>query len=114
MQNKNYFDRLKQKRKEDIPLQIKGQIEDIIFQNEINGYTICTLQTEEDEMITAVGYLPFMHSGDTVKLVGKYVTHQEYGEQFKIDTFEKILPETLEGLEKYLASGNVKGNYIHF
>ena len=109
MQNKNYFDRLKQKRKEDIPLQIKGQIEDIIFQNEINGYTICTLQTEEDEVITAVGYLPFMHSGDTVKLVGKYVTHQEYGEQFKIDTFEKILPETLEGLEKYLASGIVKG-----
>lgn len=109
MQNKEYFDRLKQKRKEDVTLEIKGQIEDIIFQNEINGYTICTLQTEEDEVITAVGYLPFMHSGDTVKLVGKYVTHQEYGEQFKIDTFEKILPETLEGLEKYLASGIVKG-----
>ena len=68
LQNENYFDRLKQKRKEDIPLEIKGQIEDIIFQNEINGYTICTLQTNEDELITAVGYLPFMHSGDTVKL----------------------------------------------
>ena len=90
-------------------MEIKGQIEDIIFQNEINGYTICTLQTNEDELITAVGYLPFMHSGDTVKLIGKYVTHQEYGEQFKIDTFEKIMPETLEGLEKYLASGVIKG-----
>lgn len=109
MQNKEYFDRLKQKGKEDVTLEIKGQIEDIIFQNEINGYTICTLQTNEDELITAVGYLPFMHSGDTVKLIGKYVTHQEYGEQFKIDTFEKIMPETLEGLEKYLASGVIKG-----
>ena len=109
MKNKEYFDRLKQKGKEDVTLEIKGQIEDIIFQNEINGYTICTLQTNEDELITAVGYLPFMHSGDTVKLIGKYVTHQEYGEQFKIDTFEKIMPETLEGLEKYLASGVIKG-----
>ena len=37
------------------------------------------------------------------------VTHQEYGEQFKIDTFEKLMPETVAALEKYLSSGTIKG-----
>ena len=37
------------------------------------------------------------------------VTHQEYGEQFKIDTFEKQMPKTLEQIEKYLAGGLIKG-----
>ena len=44
-----------------------------------------------------------------MKLTGKMVVHQEYGEQFKIETFEKILPETTDALEKYLASGTIKG-----
>lgn len=44
-----------------------------------------------------------------MKLYGKMVVHQEYGEQFKIDTFEKIMPQTAESLGKYLASGTIKG-----
>lgn len=89
-------------------MEIKGQIGDIIYCNEINSYTIGSFETEE-EVITVVGYLPFVSSGDTLKLVGKFVNHQEYGRQFKIDTFEKLLPETLDALEKYLGSGNIKG-----
>ena len=60
-------------------------------------------------MFTVVGYLPFINVGDNLKLEGKFVTHQEYGRQFKIDTFEKIMPETLDALERYLANGSVKG-----
>ena len=89
-------------------MELKGQLEEFIYQNEMNGYSIGILDTEE-EKVTVVGYLPFINKGDTLKLFGKYVIHQEYGRQFKIDTFEKVLPETLEGLEKYLASGIVKG-----
>lgn len=89
-------------------MELKGVIEDFIYQNEINSYTIAELNTG-DELYTVVGYLPFVNEGDTLKLQGKFVTHQEYGEQFKIDTFEKLMPETLEGLEKYLASGAIKG-----
>ncbi len=89
-------------------MEIKGQVEEIIYQNELNSYTICNMKVD-GELITAVGYLPFIVIGDTVKLNGKYVVHQEYGEQFKIDTFEKIMPETLDGLEKYLGSGIIKG-----
>ena len=76
-------------------MELKGQIEEIIYQNEINSYCIAVLNTGEDTH-TVVGYLPFINEGDTLKLQGKFVMHQEYGEQFKIDTFEKMLPETLD------------------
>lgn len=89
-------------------MEIKGVLQEIIYQNEINSYTVATFETDEEE-ITIVGYLPFINAGDTLKLVGKYVTHQDYGEQFKIDTFEKMMPQTLASLESYLANGTIKG-----
>lgn len=90
-------------------MELKGQIEEFIFQNETNNYTIAILVKEDLEPITVVGYLPFISVGDTVKLNGKMVVHQEYGEQFKIDSFEKLMPENAEALERYLASGTIKG-----
>lgn len=89
-------------------MELKGEIVDVIYKNEINSYTIANLETET-EVFTVVGYLPFINVGDNLKLEGKFVTHQEYGRQFKIDTFEKIMPETLDALERYLANGSVKG-----
>ena len=89
-------------------MELKGEIKEIIFQNEINSYTIAVLETEIEEL-TIVGYLPFISLGDSLKLEGKYVMHPEYGRQFKIDTFEKIMPETLESLERYLCNGTIKG-----
>lgn len=89
-------------------MELEGIIEDIIYQNEVNSYTVATFQTKQEE-ITIVGYLPFINSGDSLKIVGKFVEHKEYGEQFKIDTFEKMMPQTLGALEKYLANGNIKG-----
>lgn len=89
-------------------MEIKGEITDIIYKNEINSYTIGVLRTEEEET-TVVGYLPFINVGDNLKINGVFVEHQEYGRQFKIDTFEKIMPETLDSLERYLANGMIKG-----
>ena len=89
-------------------MELKGEIKEIIFQNEINSYTIAVLETEFEE-ITVVGYLPFITLGDSLKLEGKYVEHPEYGRQFKIETFEKIMPETLDSLERYLGNGTIKG-----
>lgn len=88
--------------------EIEGILSEIIYQNEINSYLVGVFETEEEE-ITVVGYLPFVNKGDTLRLIGKYVEHKDYGEQFKIETFEKIMPQTLGALEKYLANGNVKG-----
>ncbi len=89
-------------------MELKGTIEDIIYKNEINGYMIATFDMES-AMTTIVGYLPFIQKGDSLKIIGKFVTHPDYGEQFKVETFEKIMPETLDALEKYLSNGIVKG-----
>jgi len=88
--------------------ELEGQIEEIIYQNEVNSYTVAEFQTNND-IITVVGYLPFINKGDTLKLFGKYIIHQYYGEQFKIDTFEKMIPQGVEAIQKYLAGGIVKG-----
>ena len=88
--------------------EIEGVLTEIIYQNEVNSYTVGIFETE-DEQITIVGYLPFISKGDTLKLLGKFVEHKDYGEQFKIETFEKLMPQTLGALENYLANGNIKG-----
>lgn len=89
-------------------MEIKGEVTDIIYQNDVNSYTIAVFGTDEEET-TIVGYLPFVKSGDTLKVEGKFVEHKDYGRQFKVETFEKLMPETLGALEKYLANGSVKG-----
>ena len=89
-------------------MEIVGQITEIIYQNESNCYTVAEF-TMDNEITTVVGYLPFINKGDSLKLFGKYVTHQDYGEQFKIETFEKIMPQTLDALVSYLGSGAIKG-----
>ena len=91
-------------------MELKGHIEEFIYQNESNSYSIAVFVLESGlEVVTVVGYLPFIAVGDTLKLTGKMVVHQEYGEQFKIESFEKLMPETVEALEKYLASGTIRG-----
>ena len=89
-------------------MEIKGEVTDIIYQNEVNSYTIAVFETDEEET-TIVGYLPFVKSGDTLTVEGKFVEHKDYGRQFKVETFEKLMPETLGALEKYLANGSIKG-----
>lgn len=89
-------------------MEIKGEVTDIIYQNEINSYTIAVFETDEEET-TIVGYLPFVKSGDTLKVEGRFVEHKDYGRQFKVETFEKLMPETLGALERYLSNGSIKG-----
>lgn len=89
-------------------MEITGEVKEIIYQNEINSYTVAEFETENEEIVI-VGYLPFINVGDTLKLTGKIVTHQDYGQQFKVDTFEKQMPKSLDALERYLANGTIKG-----
>ena len=89
-------------------MELTGEVKEIIYQNEINSYTVAEFETDNEE-ITIVGYLPFINVGDILKLIGKIVTHQDYGEQFKVDTFEKMMPQTLGSLERYLSNGTIKG-----
>ena len=85
-------------------LSIEGIIEDVIFRNETNGYTVARLNTS-DGMITIVGNTPFLNLEETVKLNGEMIYHANYGEQFSFNSMEIVVPSTLKGIEKYLASG---------
>ena len=89
-------------------MEIKGEVAEIIYKNEVNGYCIAVFETEE-ESTKIVGYLPFVNKNDTLEVTGKFVEHQEYGRQFKVETFKKVMPETLDSLERYLANGLIKG-----
>ena len=89
-------------------MELKGELTEIIYQNELNSYTVAELSTDKGDIVI-VGYLPFINVGDTLKITGKLVIHQDYGEQFKVETFEKMMPQSLSALEKYLGNGTIKG-----
>lgn len=87
---------------------LEGIVEEIIFSNEMNGYSVLELKTTEENIIV-VGYLPFIGVGDSVKVSGNWVMHADYGKQLKAEYYEKILPHTPEALIRYLSSGAIKG-----
>lgn len=84
---------------------IQAVIERFTYHNEETGYSVARLDNE----ITAVGNLPGIKVGQTVKLNGHWVFHPNYGQQFKIESFSASYPATVSGIAKYLGSGLVKG-----
>ena len=87
---------------------LAGTVEDIIFQNKDNGYAVFSIRTEEDEVV-CVGIVPQLHTGESLKINGSWVVHPVYGKQLQVSFFEKSIPTTEEGIEKYLASGVIRG-----
>lgn len=85
-------------------LTIEGVIEEIIFRNEENGYTVAKLDTDQGSL-TIVGNVAFVSTDETVKLRGDMVYHNNYGEQFQFESLEAVIPTSLKGIENYLASG---------
>lgn len=89
-------------------LSIEGTVEHIVYQNEENGYTVCDLASK-DELITLVGIMPFLNEGEMISAMGEWVTHANFGRQFKVEAFEKQLPADANAILKYLQSKAVKG-----
>ena len=87
---------------------IIGTVEKITFRNETNCYTVAVINCE-DENITAVGILPFLNEGDTAEFNGEFTFHQTYGEQFKVESFERKSPQNTAAILRYLSSGAIKG-----
>ena len=88
--------------------ELSGQVESIIYRNEENGYTVLELSTD-DALITANGIMPLVSAGEAVRLMGVFKNHPTYGEQFAVSAFERTMPESLDGILKYLSSGALKG-----
>ncbi|HHZ05269.1 MAG TPA: ATP-dependent RecD-like DNA helicase [Clostridiales bacterium] len=89
-------------------LELTGEVEDIIYRNESNGYTVLELLSG-DESVTAVGIMPMANIGEELKLIGKYKSHSSYGEQFAVDACERSMPTSSGAILKYLSSGAIKG-----
>ena len=89
---------------------LDGVLDRITYHNAENGYTIAKLKVaRQREPITIAGNLPGVHVGETLRLVGKWTLHAQYGRQFTVTRYEVALPGTLPGLKKYLGSGLLKG-----
>ena len=88
---------------------LEGSVEGIIFSNEDNGYTILELITDQNELITAVGIMPYVGEGESLKIYGKWVHNPKYGRQFSVSSYEKIMPADEVSILRYLASGAIKG-----
>lgn len=88
---------------------IEGVVEHIIYQNEDNGYSICSFAHDAGDLITIVGTLPYICEGDNLSVTGAWVHNPKYGRQFKVESFEKRLPADTEAILRYLASGAVRG-----
>ena len=88
--------------------ELEGIVEEIIYTNEENGYTVAEFLTV-DEMVTVVGIMPYIYEGESLKLYGDYTYHHEYGEQFKVETYEKSVPKTKSSILAFLSSGIIKG-----
>lgn len=87
---------------------IQAVVNAIIYSNEQNGFTVCEAESEELSFC-AVGYLPYISEGETLELSGTWTIHPDYGEQFKVEYYEKTEPSDAVSIEKYLASGVVSG-----
>lgn len=85
-------------------IMIEGNVENIIYENRENGYTVCDVASA-GQLITMTGYMPNLSEGEKIEAHGDWVTHIEYGDQFKVEYYERHMPETENEIEKFLASG---------
>lgn len=89
-------------------MQIEGSIEEIIFRNDTNGYTVFVLDFKTNPVV-CVGKLINANIGESISLEGEFVNNAKYGYQFAFTSYEVVLPTSLSGIERYLSSGLIKG-----
>ena len=90
------------------PLQIYGTVEEIIFRNDSNGYTVIKMLSEGTD-VTAHGLMAAVNTGDELRLFGAWENHPSYGRQFSFEYYEQYLPSTADSILKYLSTGAIKG-----
>jgi len=89
-------------------MKISGCVEDIIFRNADNGYTVLNIDYEGN-LQTCVGKCLSVNVGEDVELEGQFVKNSKFGEQFAFTSIETLKPKSLESIKKYLSSGLIKG-----
>lgn len=87
----------------------EGTVENIIFQSDDKRFCVFRMKCASDGMITAVyhGAAPFM--GEMIRVTGEWITHPRFGRQFNITGYQSVMPDSAEGVERFLSSGAVRG-----
>lgn len=88
---------------------VAGVVENVVYRNENNDYTVFEIIDEENRLVTAVGVIPGICEGETVVLEGQWTYHKEFGKQFSFVGYEKSLPREIDGIIQYLSSKAIKG-----
>jgi exodeoxyribonuclease V alpha subunit len=87
---------------------LEGTIEQIIYYNPENGYSVFKIRTETGTA-TVVGNFPPLSPGECLKITGHWENNLKFGQQFQMESFSLSLPDSTRGLERFLASGLIKG-----
>jgi exodeoxyribonuclease V alpha subunit len=93
---------------QDSTIHIEGTVENVLYRNEINGYAVLDLNSDES-LVTVVGELGDIEEGEMLALDGVYEQHQRFGSQFRAVYCERKLPSSLLSIRKYLESGAIRG-----
>ncbi len=88
--------------------EIEGSVEDIVYRNEQNGYSVLLLCCD-GELVTAVGKMTEVSVGDELRLIGGMKVNLNYGEQFSFEYYEQRMPTSASAILKYLSSRAIKG-----
>lgn len=89
--------------------QLKGTVVKLIFQNTDNWYSVCDVEADTGKLVTVVGIMPYVSVGEGIDATGNWITSKEYGSQFKVEEYNKVLPQKKNEILRYLASGAIKG-----
>lgn len=90
-------------------IHILGNVETVLFQSNESGFCVCDVASDDGDLFTATGDMPYASVGERVDLYGYWTLHRVYGRQFVVERFEKILPTEKNDILRYLSSGAVKG-----
>lgn len=89
---------------------LTGSVERVTYHNEQNGYTVLRFLTPGyGEPVIVVGNFSAVSPGESLRLTGRWTTHPQYGDQFKMIEYAVTRPATIAGIQKYLGSGLIKG-----
>ena len=90
-------------------IKLTGSIESVIYYNEENGYMVCDLGTDDDDLITITGIMPYVGEGDSLIVYGEWKHNPKYGRQFAVSQYERYMPANASAILRYLSSGAIKG-----
>ena len=90
-------------------LELSGTVENIIYKNEENGYTVLRLKNDSGELVTVVGCFPYAAAGESMIISGSWMNHSVHVRQFKAEFAQRLLPTSANAIYQFLAGGSVKG-----